>query len=334
MNTRNKTYNKVSLPNTILKPLLYFDENLNRDNKLIQYNYYKYESINELDDYGNKTIVIGYCSFGFQYRTIYTEIWLNTLTNIEIQMIGDKYGLRCNRKTKNKYNSYINNIIQIYDENQMKHVSQFADILFYMDSKIINKFYDDMYPYHSSIINQLKQKINHHRRFQPYPIKVDLFNQNKIQHISIDSIDCPVCMDDFNQLNNICTDCNHNICVNCFIQIASYARNNMKSCMKCPLCRSAITGITLDKCNKSDITRFCSNQLYYKQIKEEQQMKLKYGREIDAENERIRGNERNDAYIQKIIKISYFIINILKAVIWVLFILFMYIFIGVLVSNK
>ncbi len=310
MNTRSKIHNKdvpITGTNKSTMTCSYCNIKGHKINKC------EHESINELDVFGNSTIAIGYCTFGFSQRTSYTEFWLNSLNDTQIQMIGYKYSLG-NKKYINN-DLYIKQIINIYETAQMKHgyESNFKNIIFNLDYRILNKFYKDITECCDDI-NDIKQRLHSFRKFIKYPMKIN--NLNNLKQIPDEG--CPICMiDNIKESNCIYMGCNHSVCVSCFVKMLYVDRNEMKTNVNCPLCRRNVDEISLWESNLSIVNRFCSEKLYNKQIEQMEKREIVEDTDIDF--------EANEQLQQTRILMCYQIIGVLKVALWVLLLCYCYI---------
>jgi len=318
MNTRSQRYTKVlSITRVANNVCSYCNIKGHKINNC------EHESINELDIFGNYTIALGYFIFGFTRITSYTKWWLNSLDSKQLQIIGYKHKLG-NKKFIDKH-LYINDLIKIYKTNQLEpgYESRFNDLIFNLDSEIINQFYKDM----EKCINDIggiKRKLNDHRKFVKYPMQIHF---NNLTQNAEDT--CPICIDDTIESNCIYMGCNHSICISCFIKILCTERNQLKTNVNCPLCRRHVDEISLCKSNQSKIERFCSIELYNKQLEEiEKQKNKKIKEDMERmkqleEIENIKKSERKyEENLQHITTICYKTIGILKVVLWLSFIVY------------
>lgn len=343
MNTRTTTRNIVVEPRKRKYGCSYCGSNHS-----IDVCYKTNEEIQRLDKIGINCIVLGYYIFGYNKRTIYLEVWLNSiyhsLSRKQIQALGYKWG-HGNNLFRYWY-EYIKDIIKMYDDEYIKQNDMVRILMMDMDVNIINEFIQKISKYNTvEQISRIKNKLAQKMLFRQFPIKVINDDNIKKQKIIYNS-ECIICLiDDIPVSNFVCTDCGHKVCVSCFKKLALTVRDNGNNndvndndVIKCPMCRNNINEITVGEKIIHSIEKYCCTALYYQKQKCEQEKKQKCEQErLEREERRLREYEEfillqqsereTENYRLRVIKYCEIGLYVIKRILFILLIIIMIIMI-------
>jgi hypothetical protein len=209
--------------------------------------------INEIDNRIKNTIIIGYCIFGKEARSIYTDRYLQNCKHTELHVLGYKYGIG---HTINKLNMELYNktLREKLDNNVMEYEYKFKQLFCEMDNTSILEFIFDMPKFLDvQCFIRIKQEIRFFRDFRKMKMQI------KMEYTSFQDniMDCPICMNEnIYPINIINTNCNHRYCIDCIINLILVEREKQQNIIKCPLCRTIITKIISSNLR---ILHYCNN---------------------------------------------------------------------------
>jgi hypothetical protein len=181
----------------------------------------------------------------------FLRVWLDTLTNIELKVLG--YRFYCIKKLEFKDDHERENyIIQLASEIGFQEASwplpqklieipdntfsEFIEILFANSHEIWHEYFETLISIHRPDA----------RRFNIKSTLIQKRKNNKDNKDNKKTYSCPICLnDDISYKNIISTNCNHEYCSNCFSEYLNSVKPDIKKLPICACCREKITVIEL-----------------------------------------------------------------------------------------
>jgi len=221
----------------------------------------------EIEKLHQKTIYATIFSTYILESHAFLRLWLNTLTEPDIYIIGKNLGIGSFFKAKKskKVNDEINFIKKIIEE--YYHTERFVpyesttNLLYTIPDKtfiLFKEILQNNMPVES--YNNILEIISTTMPQKKFNIRIEQQPQQQNQQKTEEG-DCPICFGTTNKEDNVKTNCQHSFCSECISQMFKASNQNNRRDIGCPYCRTTITSLQTNDEFTTNLfkTKYCYN---------------------------------------------------------------------------